>query len=41
MPLPMKAVICPRYGPPEVLRRIAAGEDVDPSLYYMRTTPAL
>ncbi len=30
-----------RHGPPEVLRRIAAGEDVDPSLYYMRTTPAL
>lgn len=28
-----------RHGPPEVLRRIAAGEAVDPSLYYMRTTP--
>jgi hypothetical protein len=28
-----------RHGPAEVLRRVAAGEDVDPSLYYMRTTP--
>jgi hypothetical protein len=29
-----------RHGPPEVLARLAAGEPVDPSLYYMRTTPA-
>ena len=29
-----------RHGPPEVLARIAAGEAVDPSLYYMRTTPS-
>ena len=28
-----------RHGPADVLKRIAAGEDVDPSLYYMRTTP--
>ncbi len=28
-----------RRGPPDVLRRLAAGEPVDPSLYYMRTTP--
>lgn len=28
-----------RHGPPEVIRRLAAGEPVDPSLYYMRTTP--
>jgi hypothetical protein len=28
-----------RHGPKEVLDRIAAGEDVDPSLYYMRATP--
>jgi hypothetical protein len=28
-----------RHGPPEVLRRLAAGEAVDPALYYMRTTP--
>jgi hypothetical protein len=26
-----------RHGPPEVLGRIARGEDVDPSLYYFRT----
>ena len=26
-----------RHGPPEVVARIAAGEDVDPSEYYMRT----
>ncbi len=26
-----------RHGPPEVLARLAAGEDVDPSLYYFRT----
>ena len=28
-----------RHGPPEVLRRLAAGEPVDPGSYYMRTTP--
>ena len=28
-----------RHGPAEVLQRLAAGEPVDPSLYYMRTTP--
>ena len=28
-----------RHGPPEILKRLAAGESVDPSLYYMRTTP--
>jgi hypothetical protein len=28
-----------RHGPPEVLARLAAGEDVDPALYYMRTQP--
>jgi hypothetical protein len=28
-----------RHGPAEVIRRLAAGETVDPSLYYMRTTP--
>ena len=28
-----------RHGPPEVLKRISLGENVDPSLYYMRTTP--
>lgn len=26
-----------RFGPPEVMARVAAGEDVDPALYYMRT----
>ena len=26
-----------RHGPPDVMRRVAAGEDVDPSSYYMRT----
>jgi hypothetical protein len=26
-----------RHGPPEVMARVAKGEDVDPSLYYMRT----
>ena len=30
-----------RHGKPEVLQRIAAGEDVDPSEYYMRTVPEL
>ena len=29
-----------RHGPAGVLKRISAGEDVDPSLYYMRTTPS-
>ena len=29
-----------RHGPAEVLKKIASGEDVDPSLYYMRTTPS-
>jgi hypothetical protein len=28
-----------RHGPADVLQRLAAGEAVDPSLYYMRTTP--
>lgn len=28
-----------RHGPPEVLRRLAAGELVDAVSYYMRTTP--
>ena len=28
-----------RHGPVEVLKKLASGEDVDPSLYYMRTTP--
>ena len=28
-----------RHGPREILERLAAGEAVDPSLYYMRTTP--
>ena len=28
-----------RHGPADVMRRLAAGEPVDPSLYYMRTTP--
>jgi hypothetical protein len=28
-----------RHGPAEVLKRLSAGENVDPSLYYMRTTP--
>jgi hypothetical protein len=28
-----------RYGTPEVMRRIAAGEEVDPSEYYLRNTP--
>ena len=29
-----------RHGPPDVLKKLAAGESVDPSLYYMRTTPS-
>ena len=28
-----------RHGPPEVIARLARGEDVDPALYYMRATP--
>lgn len=28
-----------RRGPKEVLEQLAAGKDVDPSRYYMRTTP--
>jgi hypothetical protein len=28
-----------RHGPKEVVERLARGEDVDPKLYYMRTTP--
>ena len=28
-----------RHGPPEVLKRLMSGENVDPSLYYMRTSP--
>jgi hypothetical protein len=28
-----------RHGPADVIRKLAAGEAVDPSLYYMRTTP--
>ena len=28
-----------RHGPPEVLKKLASGEAVDPSLYYMRTSP--
>lgn len=30
-----------RHGPPEVIARLAAGEDVDPTTYYMRTTARL
>jgi hypothetical protein len=28
-----------RHGPREVLEKLATGENVDPHLYYMRTTP--
>lgn len=28
-----------RHGPATVLARVAAGEDVDPALYYFRTSP--
>ena len=28
-----------RHGPAEVMRKLADGQPVDPSLYYMRTTP--
>ncbi len=30
-----------RHGPPEVIAKLAAGEDVDPSSYYMRTSARL
>lgn len=30
-----------RHGPPEVIARLAAGEDVDPASYYMRTAARL
>lgn len=30
-----------RHGPPEVLARLAAGEDVDPATYYFRVTVRL
>jgi hypothetical protein len=29
-----------RHGPPEVLKKLISGETVDPSLYYMRTSPS-
>jgi hypothetical protein len=29
-----------RHGPPDVMRRLAAGESVEPSLYYFRTSIA-
>lgn len=28
-----------RHGPPEVIARLARGDEVEPALYYMRTTP--
>ena len=28
-----------RHGPPEVMSRLAAGEEVDPAAYYFRTVP--
>jgi hypothetical protein len=28
-----------RHGPAEIMKRLSSGETVDPSLYYMRTTP--
>jgi hypothetical protein len=28
-----------RFGPPEVIKRITAGQPVDPALVYFRTTP--
>ena len=28
-----------RHGPEDVMKRLAAGETVDPNLYYFRTTP--
>jgi hypothetical protein len=29
-----------RHGPADVLKKLSLGEAVDPSLYYMRTTPS-
>jgi hypothetical protein len=29
-----------RHGPPEIIKKLAAGEPVSPNLYYMRTTPS-
>jgi hypothetical protein len=28
-----------RHGPADVLEKLSSGQEVDPSLYYMRTTP--
>src|SRR5688572_31754545 len=28
-----------RHGPADILKKLSSGEDVDPKLYYMRTTP--
>jgi hypothetical protein len=28
-----------RVAEPDIIKRLAAGEDVDPKLYYFRTTP--
>ncbi len=30
-----------RHGPPEVLEKLAKGEDADPNSYYFRSTPVL
>ena len=30
-----------RHGPPEVIRRLGAGESVDPSEYYFRAAPSI
>ena len=30
-----------RHGPPEIMRRLADGESVDPGEYYFRATPVL
>jgi Protein of unknown function (DUF3237) len=29
-----------RHGPPEIMRRLAQGQDVDSAAYYFRTTPS-
>jgi hypothetical protein len=29
-----------RHGPPEIIKKLAAGEAVEANLYYMRTTPS-
>jgi hypothetical protein len=29
-----------RHGPAEIMQRLNAGEEVDPSSYYFRTTPS-